>query len=70
MKSFTIMRAISGFKRQRINSSPYEKLDNNACYIWLQNASAALVPISASILKTKALSPIHMYVVFVVRRYG
>jgi len=41
-------------KRQRFRGSPYENIDE-ACYKWLVNASGRSIPISATVLKTKAL---------------
>ena len=41
-------------KRQRLRASPYENLDK-ACYTWLVNARSQNIPISATMLKTKAL---------------
>ena len=42
-------------KRQRFRGSPYENLDK-VCYKWLVNARGQNIPISATMLKTKALS--------------
>ena len=41
-------------KRQRFRGSPYESIDE-ACYKWLVNARGRNIPISATVLKTKAL---------------
>ena len=40
-------------KRQRVRGSPYENIDE-ACYKWLVNARGRNIPISATVLKTKA----------------
>ena len=44
----------STMKRQRLRGSPYENLDG-ACHKWLVSARGQNIPISATILKTKAL---------------
>ena len=41
-------------KPQRFRGSPYESIDE-ACYKWLVNARGRNIPISATVLKTKAL---------------
>ena len=41
-------------KRQRFRGSPFENIDE-ACYKWLVNARSQSIPISAIVLKTKAL---------------
>ena len=41
-------------KRQRFRGPPYENIDE-ACYKWLVNARDQSIPISATVLKTKAL---------------
>lgn len=41
-------------KRQRVRQSPYEQIDK-ACYTWLVNARTSNVPVSAAILKSRAL---------------
>ena len=41
-------------KRHRFKPSTYEHLDD-ACYKWLVNARAQNIPVSASVLKTKAI---------------
>ena len=44
----------SAMKRQRFRGSPYENIDE-ACYKWLVNTRGRSIPISATVLKTKAL---------------
>ena len=44
----------STMKRQRFRGLPYENI-NEACYKWLVNARGRSIPISAMVLKTKAL---------------
>lgn len=41
-------------KRQRFRGSLYENIDE-ACYKWLVNARSQIIPISAAVMKTKAL---------------
>lgn len=45
---------LSTKKRHRFKASTYENLDQ-ACYKWFINARAQNIPVSASVLKTKAL---------------